>query len=111
MSFEEKLHQFFLHGGLPTWRTPPAHNHPDLGLHHTPPPAPHHSFSKIKKEKSERGLYFFLGGGSLGTYLHCVIVNAVGRQRLHDAHVAGKRDRDTHEGGYLAELEPLRVCA
>lgn len=58
-----------------------------------------------------RGTSIFWGWGSLGTYLHCVIVNAVGRERLHDAHVAGKRDRDTHEGGYLAELEPLRVCA
>ena len=41
------------------------------------------------------------------TYLHCVIVNSIGWERLYDAHVAVKTKQNnthTHIRGYSAEL-------
>jgi hypothetical protein len=44
------------------------------------------------------------------TYLHCIVMNPVGWERLHDAHVAGKtthrHTHNAHKGGYSVEPAP-----
>ena len=67
--------------------TPPACN----------PPKTPKNFTKIKKKEMK---IFFRACWQCSpnelTYLHCVIVNPIGCERLYDAHVAVKTKQNTH---------------
>lgn len=96
VSFAENPNQVSLHwgGGVPLSQRPLACDLPVQVL-----PTPPKIFSKIKKKKKNEN-FFFKAWWQLSpnefTYLHCVIVNPVGWERLHDAHVAGKTTQHTH---------------